>query len=475
MAVYGIDIYQQNHFGRDPSLIRPAFAVDPFVSTALDYGTLHLTWVKPNSTDCIYLRLVRNSHNLPQDADDGTALWGDATTTPPFFDFVQRTNSFTDSNLTGGFYYYTMFGWSQQDGIWVRCTDLIGLVPINWNYGYRLYNLLPMAYRDSDILLVDPYNPWPENSPSPPLQRYLSLLGFQLDFIRTELESLTSLNDALNCSGALLPLLAQQFGLPNEPEIGMQQERILIANAMHLYKLKGSPRGISEFCSILTGYPIGELTHHGYNVLLSRDDSIAEDAIGTWQAWPPSYTGFTWTANPAGLTLTQIPNLMPTTTNPLEVYTGFTPGPDPQYNNTGMSIKATAAGDRWITTAHIPITDFMSATYGPGFVTFKIQIWSSVARTVGLSVYGDVGNHVAVRMHTCHRSDLHRDSRSLDGHDGDCSGQPVPQRSRHPSGVLLDLPSHPHPRSRSQRSPLRHTHGTLALPAGRHRYQHTDL
>ena len=403
MAVYGIDVYTQSRFGRDPSLVRPDFSVDPFVSTALDYGTLHLTWNKPNSTDCTYLRLVRNAHNLPQDEDDGTYVWGSATTTPPYSDFVQRTASLTDTGLGGGFYYYTMFGWSQSSQIWVPCTDLIALVPINWGYGSRLYSLLPMAYRDADILLVDPYNPWPVNSAQPPLQRYLSLIGFQLDFIRTELESLTSINDALNCSGALLPLLAQQFGLTNEPEIGMQQERVLINNAIHLYKLKGSPRGISEFCSILTSYPMAALAHHGYNILLSRDDSIAEDAIGSWQAWPPAFTGFPPSApvNAAGLTLSQVPNLLTAVagmTNPLEVYSGFEPGPNPNYNNTGMSIKATAAGDRWITTSRIPITDFMSSTYGPGFVTWKIQIWSSVARSVRISVWGDVGNKVPVTI-----------------------------------------------------------------------------
>jgi LysM repeat protein len=461
MAVYGLDVYTQSRFGRDPALIRPDFAVDPFVSTALGYDTLHLTWVRPNSIDCIYLRLIRNTHNLPEDEDDGIPLWGDDTTTPPFIDFVQRNGNFTDTGLGGGFYYYTMWGFSSSTQSWVRCSDLIALVPLNWGYGYRLYNLLPMAYRDADAVLVDPYNPWSVNEPpnptiyivqegdtlasiaaafnlpvyylanlnsitdgtvsvnqlltvsisapaiinnQPPLQRYLSLLGFQLDFIRTELESLTSVNDAMNCSGALLPLFAHQFGLPNEPEIGMQQERLLINNAVHLYKLKGSPRGISEFCSILTSYPMATLAHHGYNLLLTRDDGVAEDGTGTWQAWPPSYTHFppSTPTNAAGLTLTQIPNLLNGTitgmTDPLETYTGFEPGPNPYYNDTGMAISATGAGDRWITTGRIPVTDFMSSTYGPGFITWKIQIWSTATRTVKLSVWGDAGTGVPVSI-----------------------------------------------------------------------------
>jgi len=63
-----------------------------------------------------------------------------------------------------------------------------------------------------------------------------------------------------------------------------------------------------------------------------------------------------------------------------------------------MQITATALGDRWITTGRVPITDFMSTTYGPGYVTWRIQIWSSVARSVQLSVIGDVGNGTPVTI-----------------------------------------------------------------------------
>lgn len=333
MGVYGIDFYGVGRFGRDPSVIRPDFSVAPFVSLPLDYSTLHLTWVKPHSADCVNLRLVRNARNLPQNAGQAPGTTTDADAQADgmvlFTDVTERPYAYTDTELGQGFYYYTMFGWSQSTQSWVRCTDLIALVPINWGYGYRLYHLFPMAYRDQDILLVDPYNPWEILGDDPPLKRYCNLIGFQLDFIRTEMESLLSMNDPMNCSGALLPLMANQLALVHEPEIGMQQERQLIQNAVHLYKAKGSPRGLTEFASIMTSYPATALVHHGYNVMLTQDDSSFADGIGTWQLWPPTpsappslkpVNSFPTLSYNAGVSLTQVPNLLtavPATTNPV--------------------------------------------------------------------------------------------------------------------------------------------------------------
>ena len=356
MAVYGIDFYGVGRFGRDPSVVRPDFSVEPFVTTALDYSTLHITWVKPQSTDCTDLRLVRMFRNLSQVPGqppgtttdnqaqaDGTVLF----TIPP-----TGGQSYTDTGLGSGFVYYTMYGWSNTNQMWVRCSDVIGLVPINWGYGWRYYSLLPMAYRDRDIVMVDPYNPWPVDNPVPPLQRFLQLIGFQTDFIRTELESLTSINDPANCSGALLPLMAQQYGLPHEPEIGMQQQRELIANAVHLYKYKGSPRGLTEFCSIMTGYPATSLIHKGYNCLLTLDDGIMADGIGTWQAWPPKGTNFPPIAGAnVGLSIEFNPDMI----NGPDPVPGMNPNPptktyppgyvfgSPQYTNSGLAVSVAGA------------------------------------------------------------------------------------------------------------------------------------
>ena len=550
MAVYGVSFYSVGQFGPDPATVRPDFSVAPFTSMPLSYSSLYLKWNTPPSTDCAYLRLVRNPRNLPMDENDGFQVFdlSEFADNPPaapsnvFGDpkdsiVVDAMQHITDLYLPQGFQYYTMFGWSLSENMWVRCTDLIALVPLNWGYGARLYNLLPMAYRDMDVVLVDQYNPWPVDGPTPPLQRYLQLIGFQFDFIRTELESLSSINDPLNCAGSLLPLFMQEFGLVHEPEMGMYQERLLVENAVHLYKLKGSPQGITEFVTTLSSYPSTQIAHHGYNELLVRDDGVMATSVGTWQTWPPTGTNFPAISNNTGVVLTQIPTLTAApynTTNPLETFTAFPTFQQP-YTNSGMQVlsgnavtgdsasfsggtvgnwraganttisfasgqvmqmHAVAAGnmtatlynvtavtagqtynfsgqfqaattgravsiavqwlnasggviststaaatdttaslvtasatnvvapagavnvnlvltvtaaaanenhyvdyivfqpytqDIYLTTAGIPITDFMSQYYGPGHATFTIQIWSSVSRQVRLSLWGDAG------------------------------------------------------------------------------------
>jgi phage tail-like protein len=398
VGIYGIDYFGVAKFGRDPALLRTDFSVDPFASTPLDYVTLWLTWVKPQSPTCTQLQLVRNTWNLPQDETDGSIV---------FNDLVSRPASYTDSQAAPGFNYYTMWGWDSVNLVWVRCSDLIALLPVQWGYSARLYQLLPAAYRDQDSVLVDPYNPWPIGTTGqPPLQRFMSMLGFEMDFIRSELESLMSVNDAMHCSGALLPLLEYQFGLPNAPEIGMQQERSLVSNAIHLYKYKGSGRGVTLFTSVLTGYAMAEIAHKGYNLLLCMDDSTMMTSVGTWQAYPPTNSHWAPLPGNTGLTLTQIPNLLTVAnmTNPAEII-GFEPQGPPVYANSGMRVQGTGTGDLIITTGGIPTTDFLpqavnSSSGVPlmGQCTFVVQVWSSAARSVEIGVFGNNGSGTAVSL-----------------------------------------------------------------------------
>jgi hypothetical protein len=442
MGIYGIDYYAGTRFGRDPLLVRPDFSVAPFAAMPIDYQRLQLTWKIPPSTDCTQLCLLRNAWNIPQDETDGIALIPEnlpSTTLPPLGDVTRYQSSnnvpaFLDVNPQPGINYYSMFGYDNKNStpdnpIWIRCTDLIALLPVNYNNGDSLYNLLPGCYRDLDMVLVDPYNPWSSHSfnfsedNTPPLQRYLNLIGFQLDFLRTEVDTLLNVNNADLISGALLPLLGYELGMINEPEIGMQQERALVGNAVHLYKLKGSGRGITEFSALLTSYPT-MLAHKGYNLLLTRDDSIGESSIGTWEpspAWGLWNSAF-WTTDwaPAtpfpgvgspnlGLKLNYGPvwpdpvSSFPVDVNgdtlfPLDTLNPPYGGSWDPYNPTGISISVGQACNVDISTGAIPTLDFLSETDQPGSITWELSIYSPATRTIQLSVWADDGTGVPIQV-----------------------------------------------------------------------------
>ena len=148
--------------------------------------------------------------------------------------------------------------------------------------------------------------------------------------------------------------------------------------------------------------------HKGYNLLLTVDDSVMMTSIGTWRAWPPFGVTSPALPNAAGMTLTQIPNVLSppiaNMTNPTAII-GFEPQGPPVYGNSAMRIQGTGAGDLIITTGGIPTNDFLpqavnsgSTTPLQGTCTFVVQVWSPTARSVEISVWGNAGSGTAIPL-----------------------------------------------------------------------------
>jgi phage tail-like protein len=395
------EVYGQALFGSDPVLSNPNFSSGPLQFDALDYQTLYLSWNIPAAATttmvtppmvnglptvhrCTALQLVRNRFNIPYDQNDGTVV----------FSQPNMVSRYTDSGLGGGFYYYSLFGldggYPASSPVWYRCGDTVALVPINWNYGYFLYNRLPKMYQNTDYLLGASGNPDPNSAQLlPPQQRFLQLLGFQLDTLRTEMESLLSVNDPNNVSGALLPLLADQLGLVNEQEMGMAATRRLVANAIHLYKLKGSPQGISEFVSTLTGWPVTSVSM-GPNRLSSLDDGNAGYSLGSWTV-NPTYpaSSLNRSTNLSGATAA-----LPTvTTNSISSLGS------PTLNNTGWRLQNSSG-----TTSTVgALSGTLFGSDFPGFfVQFSLYAYATSATTLSVSSTegGSLGTSLAAGVWT---------------------------------------------------------------------------
>lgn len=163
------------------------------------------------------------------------------------------------------------------------------------------------------------------------LQRYLALIGYELDTNRSMLEALRNVNNPLLCPGNLLPALSQELGVSYEDAMGMNQTRKLLSTIVHQYKTKGTLPGIAGISTAVTGW--ATLVTEGANLLLS---SIVPFYLSTTTAAGVTYTStapyvtaqFAADPNTTAMPLANYPTIWPpalaTTTQNLTatMYTG---------------------------------------------------------------------------------------------------------------------------------------------------------
>jgi hypothetical protein len=278
MSRYGIDYYGLGYYGPDN---QATYSAAPATAISTGYGSIQLNWVNP-SGNWSKIRLVRNSYGFPTSPYDGITLLN-------VFSGSDPTN-FNDSFdlKEGAFYYYSLFVYEVTSYTWVRSADILGLSVKNFGNGSKMFTYLPEAYKiTSNYTLTATENT--------DLKGFLNLFGFQLDYEQTLTELLIDRYDVQKVSGVLIPLLLNQFGLEYEPGIGLQQSRILVRDAIQLYKEKGTLQGLKEYIKAFSGYaltsavagvpnPATEGIIIGHNLMLDYNDSSFEESIGHWES-----------------------------------------------------------------------------------------------------------------------------------------------------------------------------------------------
>jgi phage tail-like protein len=265
MAVYGVSYYGVGTYGFPDAL---ELAAAGFRARPEGYDKVFLEWGPPGGT-WSHQRLVRSSYGLPMSITEGTTLFEDTAAGAR----LSYMDGVTEPLKSGRFYYYTLFVYVTSDAVWWPSGYAIELVPTNHGSGERMWDLLPEVHREQDRLYAD-------SSDTGPLYRFLQLFGFQFDRIRTEVASLLYAYDIDRVSGALLPVLAQQFGIDYEPELGQARVRAILKDRIHLLKLKGTKPGIEGVVSSYTGF--GATAVIGPNLMLDYNDSHAKEGVGHW-------------------------------------------------------------------------------------------------------------------------------------------------------------------------------------------------
>jgi hypothetical protein len=283
MSRYGIDYYgvSTSLYG---NVTAATFVVQSFIAksgyvigtptfNAFQYGSITISWVSP-SGGWLNLRLVRNSYGFPVDADDGDILVNVAAGADPtlYYD----TGSGIGGLQQGRTYYYSIFVQEPTLNTWVRAGNTYGISVKDFGTNDIMLNNLPNIMKSSS-----PYQ-LTSGTENTDLSMFLSLFAFEYDLEKTQAYNVLNTYDTTFVDGRLIPPLMQEFGLVYEPEIGLQQSRILLRNIMNIYKNKGSLNGLKTFIKAFTGYDAS--IKMGYNLFLDYNCSSFEESTGFWAA-----------------------------------------------------------------------------------------------------------------------------------------------------------------------------------------------
>jgi len=285
MARYGLSYYGQAYYGPDNPV---SFVAGVFTAKPVSYASIELSWSSPTG-DWSKMRLVRNPYGFPVNAFDGDVLVAEAKEDDPTF-YLDNQDLAEEA-----FYYYSLFVFDVVSYSWIRSGNVIGLSVKDYNYRNKLYNWLPEITKIEQLYLAT------AEVNNQDLFKFLSVFGFQLDQTQTLISLLEDRYNLEKVSALLLPPMLNQFGLVFEPEIGFQQARILIRDAIQIGKQKGGADGVREFIKAFTGYavpqPIAGTPNPSIdglqvskNLMLDYNDSSFEESFGHWRTPDASAT-----------------------------------------------------------------------------------------------------------------------------------------------------------------------------------------
>jgi len=267
MSRYGIDYYGLAYYG---SANPVQYDANPFTAIPYGYGKILLNWTDPSGS-WSQLIVVRNAYGYPIDPWDGTTI----LTVNNGLDPVTFVDNYQIN--TGRFYYYSIFVFSTISYTWFTAATAASLAVTNYGNTDKLYNYLPEIYK-----MTTPYVATADMD-NQALYGFLANFGFQLDTVQTYTDLLTHRYNVELISADLLPTMMNQFGLTFEPSLGLQQNRILLRDAVALAQQKGTLEGLVGFIKDFSGCTVPQpipnptftLTNNGQYTVTASSQSAA--------------------------------------------------------------------------------------------------------------------------------------------------------------------------------------------------------
>ena len=273
MSRYGDEFYGLAPYGTDTLV---DFDVSPFTVTSIDYNKIFVEWNQPTG-DWDKIRLVRNGFGFPMTPDDGDLLFeGDnANNVRTYLDEGQvPANS---GLIEGQTYYYTVFVRNTTTGRWIASGTNLGVAVKNFGTAELMYDYLPAVYKIGNPFTAEDNDSDLNND----LFNFLQIFAFEHDLFKTLATNMKNRYDPLTLDGRLIPLALNEFGFPFEKEIGIQQARSLLKNAIKIYSERGSLSGLKTFVAAFTGFNADINTP--VNLMPDYNNATFQESIGFWQ------------------------------------------------------------------------------------------------------------------------------------------------------------------------------------------------
>lgn len=273
MARYGNEYYGLTLYGADTLV---DFDVSPFTARSIGYNNIFVEWTAPTG-DWDVFRLIRNGFGFPMTPDDGDVLIVGTTASNErsYLDQGQVPNN--TGLIQGRTYYYTLFVRVTSTQQWVSAGNALGVAIKNYDTADLMYEYLPNIYK-----ITNPYSISDNNSQiNDDLFNFLSIFAVEHDLFKTNAENIKNRYDPLALDGRLVPMLLNEFGFNFEKEIGIQQARSLIKNAVKIYSERGSISGLKTFVTAFTGFncDIRPIT----NLMLDYNNASFRESLGFWE------------------------------------------------------------------------------------------------------------------------------------------------------------------------------------------------
>lgn len=257
------------------------------VATPLGYDSIKLQFLVPSAfLGYTRIAVVRSNYGFPVNKHDGVTVFEYPNTATPV------TQTFIDSNfgmglVQGQWYYYTLFAkmpnsipnWNQVDVDEAVCTQ-------DYGSGDMLWSKIPGFYQQEDANTLQRQLTYTSGGQ---LRRFVDLLGYELDVIHTELDTLLDVNAPKDMSSTLLTLQGYDLSLPDEGAIGDARFRSLVDNALSIRETKGTAAGIVEYVRAISDYDARVLARR--NLMQSTVTARGTDITGVLD--PTVFSGVT--------------------------------------------------------------------------------------------------------------------------------------------------------------------------------------